>query len=485
MLLSGLFFVATALPLGGIRNSIVKRKPSKRRSQESSLFVTQDIDHFDRTSTRTFQQRYFANATYYKAGGPVFLCVGGEGPALDDTVLYNSVHCSDMTELAPRAGAMMLAIEHRYYGSSVPDKLAGETTTSHLRFLSTEQAIADIAVFHQLMVAQYNLTDAKWVTFGGSYPGMVSGMARLKLPHLIWASVSSSAPWQAKVDMQEYNDVAGNALSLASVGGSAECQTVVVQGHEDIKTILDSNNATAIAALAETFDFCNPDTALGSDEAKKDWAGYGVIEIPAQENDPADTTPGANIESICAILTSTNDSYIERLAQLSSVQNSGCLRSAAPAAMMAPGALLGSSDAYSWPWQTCTEYGYYQTCEVDSSCPYAKGYVTLEDEMSMCQSLFNISAAQVSANIDFSNAIWGGGSPKPSRIYFPNGDVDPWSGLGVNPSPDDNTTEKVLIVSGASHHAWTHPADTIVQQSVADAKLIIQNQVMAWLAEPY
>ena len=69
-----------------------------------------------------------------------------------------------------------------------------------------------------------------------------------------------------------------------------------------------------------------------------------------------------------------------------------------------------------------------------------------------------------------------------SRIYFPNGNVDPWSGLGVRYEP--GPTEPVLMVEGASHHAWTHPADEIHQDTVADAKAKIQAQVLLWLKEP-
>ena len=40
------------------------------------------------------------------------------------------------------------------------------------------------------------------------------------------------------------------------------------------------------------------------------------------------------------------------------------------------------------------------------------------------------------------------------------------------------------MVEGASHHAWTHPADEIHQPTVAQAKEKIQTQVLLWLAEP-
>jgi len=44
------------------------------------------IDHFS-ADPRTYQQRFFLNATFYKPGAPVFLCIGGEGPGLTEDVV--------------------------------------------------------------------------------------------------------------------------------------------------------------------------------------------------------------------------------------------------------------------------------------------------------------------------------------------------------------------------------------------------------------
>ena len=41
-------------------------------------------------------------------------------PPLDGTVLTASVHCNDAVELAPKVGALLVALEHRYYGTSIP-----------------------------------------------------------------------------------------------------------------------------------------------------------------------------------------------------------------------------------------------------------------------------------------------------------------------------------------------------------------------------
>lgn len=135
--------------------------------------------------------RYFYNTTYWKGANsqaPVFLCVGkfcylvtlllpppmpslaqlplhhhpqypfslgGEGPPLDDTVLTDSVHCSDMVELAWQHGALLLALEHRYYGPSTPND---SLETENLRWLNTEQALGDMAHFHSVMSEKFDLT---------------------------------------------------------------------------------------------------------------------------------------------------------------------------------------------------------------------------------------------------------------------------------------------------------------------------------------
>jgi len=58
------------------------------------------------------------------------VCVGGEGPPLDKSVLTSSVHCNDMVELGREVGALLLALEHRFYGYSMP---AEDYSTHSLR----------------------------------------------------------------------------------------------------------------------------------------------------------------------------------------------------------------------------------------------------------------------------------------------------------------------------------------------------------------
>ena len=180
------------------------------------------------------------NDTFWVPGSdaPVFVCVGGEGPALTGAAVVDSEHCSVASQWLSETKALMFAVEHRYYGchnaSACPVTSMKDGQNSGLKYLSSRQALADLSNFHRQAVAKYGLTDAnKWVSFGGSYregnlttcdssvhfdmglftqgactacvAGMLAGWFRLKFPQLIHASIASSAPVQAKVDMTEYN----------------------------------------------------------------------------------------------------------------------------------------------------------------------------------------------------------------------------------------------------------------------------------------
>lgn len=133
--------------------------------------IKQVVDHFDSSNTATFSQRYFVNMTQWDGNGPIFLCVGGEGPPLSVDVLVDSDHCSDMVALSGQLHALTFALEHRYYGPSVPGGF-GNYSTENLQWLTTEQAAKDIQAFIILMNKHYNIpSTSRWVTWGGSYPG--------------------------------------------------------------------------------------------------------------------------------------------------------------------------------------------------------------------------------------------------------------------------------------------------------------------------
>ena len=75
-------------------------------------------------------------------------------------------------------------------------------STKNLKYLSSEQALADLAYFIEGQNNQFGLTGNKWIVFGGSYPGSLAAWFRLKYPHLAYGAVASSAPLLAKINFK-------------------------------------------------------------------------------------------------------------------------------------------------------------------------------------------------------------------------------------------------------------------------------------------
>eukprot|EP00756_Hemistasia_phaeocysticola_P048853 Hpha_TRINITY_DN23262_c0_g1::TRINITY_DN23262_c0_g1_i1::g.30229::m.30229 len=435
-------------------------------------YVTQPLDHFDSSNTRTWQQAYYINDTYFSKGSdaPVFLCVGGEGPPIDGSAVVSSVHCNVAVEWLAETKALMVAVEHRYYGchnmSACPYTAEDKEP---LKWLSSHQAVEDLATAHKHITAEYGLGPSnKWVSWGGSYPGMLASFFRIKHPELVHACVASSAPVIAQVDMPEYNDITAEAYGLSSVGGSPECRTAIATGHARIGELM--NTSQGRTQLSRQFGVSSRD--LETREGQRDFAGNGVAYFPAQGNDPTCTYPGCNIEQICKVMVDTSKGdEVARLAVLSDLQMSSGL-------LAQP---KGLQSLNYWGYQTCTEFGFYQTCEVGSKCFYTQGLYLLPDAMGFCTEEFGIAQDAVPPAIEATNKYYGADHPNATRIFYPNGDVDPWHGLSkLTASPG----LPVLMVSGASHHAWTHPSAPTDQKSVVAARETIRKQVTAWLAEP-
>jgi len=47
-----------------------------------------------------------------------------------------------------------------------------DISTNNLKYLSSEQALADLAYFRVYMSDKLKLAKNKWIAFGGSYPGI-------------------------------------------------------------------------------------------------------------------------------------------------------------------------------------------------------------------------------------------------------------------------------------------------------------------------
>jgi len=339
------------------------------------------------------------------------------------------------------------------------------------------------------ITALYGLPpDTKWVTFGGSYPGMMAGWLRLKYPHLVHASVSSSAPVQAALEMRGYNDVVAASLADADVGGSEACVGAVQAAFAALSTELSTPAGRRrvethfnVCALTHSSEKRQGDEVLKSrlgrlgrlaqpgqhrsdrtapvlrqgNDLSRGQHGSGstggdfplddppnrmelvaaLSEVfPAQSNDPACSLPACDIRAACAVMihpaqpSQPNSSDggaggdsnggassralgatpLERLAALASiafggecvdVDNAAGMRALNTTALPPDYAKGGGDFERSWFWQTCTEFGFYQTCVPGSACPF------LTDPPLLTVRSFTDVCAAVFPGVDFAGVV--------------------------------------------------------------------------------
>jgi hypothetical protein len=208
-------------------------------------WIEQNLDHFNRQNKQTWRMRYFENLEFFQTSGPIFIYVGGEWEITKARLL--SGHMFDM---AKDFNASMFYTEHRYYGKSRPTK---NTSTENLKYLSVDQALADIAHFINSIKATIpGLQESKVFLIGGSYAGSIATWIRQKYPHLVDAVWASSAPLEAKLDFSEFNEVLSESIEI--VGGE-KCLAIFQSAFEKMEKIVESGNYTK---LERNFKLCQP-----------------------------------------------------------------------------------------------------------------------------------------------------------------------------------------------------------------------------------
>lgn len=211
------------------------------------------IDHFPNSSryephtNATFSQKYVFDNTYYKPGGPIFLYIGGE-TSLESR--YSNLQTGIIQILMNATNGLGIILENRYYGQSYP---YNTSTTEELRFLTTEQTIADNAYFAQHVklegvsdAANLTATQRPWILYGGSLAGAQTAFSLVDYEGLLWGGIASSAPVHVVHAYPEWY------LPIQKFGPS-DCTTRINNIIDKMDSLVKQNNTEAIQQLKDIF----------------------------------------------------------------------------------------------------------------------------------------------------------------------------------------------------------------------------------------
>lgn len=412
------------------------------------------IDHFHNEtryephSNGSFNLRYWFDDSHYQPGGPVFVIAAGETDGEDRFPFLSQ---GIVTQLAEAYHGLGVILEHRYYGTSYPFEVV---TPENLRFLSTEQSLADYAYFASNVVfpglEDHDLTASAtpWIAYGGSYAGAQVAFMRKVYPEVFWGAVSSSGVTAAIIDYWNYFEPIRNY-------GPADCidtiQTItdlvdrILIDHPDNHTLHAQlqaaygvsppiNNTDFVSILSNplgSFQSRNWDPAVGSygfraycDNLTSPYPLYrpnnGTGLLPSLVE--ASGYDASNRTLLAALRN--NIGFINGSTPETESSGSSSRRRSTKSKRSSTATTLPKYSGTSWNYQVCTEWGYFMPgSTVPSSIrPLISRLIDMEYSSSFCSSDFGIDTPPDVQQVN----KHGGFNFSYPRVAIIGGTADPW-----------------------------------------------------------
>ncbi|KAK9164386.1 hypothetical protein Syun_005288 [Stephania yunnanensis] len=366
---------------------------------KNELWFDQTLDHFSPYDHRRFNQRYYEFIDHFRVpDGPIFLKICGESSCDGIPNDYTSI-------LAKKFGAAVVSLEHRYYGKSSPFK---SLTTKNLQYLSSKQALFDLAVFRQYYQQSLNEklnrsnVENPWFVFGVSYSGALSAWFRLKFPHLTCGSLASSAVVLAVYNFTEFDKQIGESAG-------PECKTAL----QEITKLVEEKLATDRAAVKALFGAAelqnDGDFLYFVADAAVTAFQYGNPDILCS---PIVKAKKNGKDLVDAYASFVKDYYLGSFGANVRTYDQQQLKKTAVSEY--------SSDRLWW-FQVCTEVAYFQVAPSNDSIRSSR--VDARYHLDLCKNLFGEG---IYPDVDATNIYYGGTRIAGSRIVFTNGSQDPW-----------------------------------------------------------
>ncbi|CAD5228316.1 unnamed protein product [Bursaphelenchus okinawaensis] len=444
-------------------------------------YVTQNWDHFDKDNKETWQNHYQVQSRYHdNSSETVFLLIGGEGTSSPLFVCLDDVNIMTM---AREHKALVIQSEHRFFG---PKEQLFNTTTENYKYLTTEQALEDLAHLIDHVNQEYKFKNPKWVAFGGSYPGTMAALFRIVHPDKTVGNVASSAPLYPKVDFYEYAQVMEKAFNetsphclndIAAAFNELEHKGLSAEGRQEIGKAFHIENFEKTDDLNDiyTVNLAIFDAFQGIVQYTYDGL-YGYRE----------TGGNHTVEYVCEVMAKKQKN-LDKLFEVFNVAHdfnvtvdSSYAEYIAPYLDTSADAKVGIIDMRGWMWLSCYEWGWLQTT---TNSKTFGNTVPIHFYYKICEDMFG---KEVNANLVDSRiqqTLKSYGYPEnfnATNVVLPNGSFDPWSIISSFVTNNKTHTYSV-VTEGAAHCHDMYPPYENEPAGLNTTRAFIEEKVREFL----
>ncbi|KAL9706703.1 hypothetical protein quinque_010221 [Culex quinquefasciatus] len=396
--------------------------PSKRIVVEN--FFTTRIDHFDPQNTAEWTLRYLAVTDYYQPGGPILIWLGGNAPIQPYMVDESSL----IYDMAREMHGAVIAFESRFYGQSW---VTSDTSTENLRFLNTDQILADLAEFVTYLRREVTRNENAHVLVSGvGYGGSLATWFRVRYPHLADAAWSSGGLHNALMDFQEFAEAWGQTLIDH---GSQECYNEIFVAFHVMQNLIDAGREEI---LHERLNLC---TEIDTED-RLQVQFFFITMMTSIELYTLGTLNLDSFSEVCNDLTGVDaptalDSFADWFNNKFHAQDDCAVID--PDTFIdwlrdddwySPFVQMGARQIF---YQECTEFGWFLTTDSDQQ-PFGNR-VTVDAYSELCTRVFGdwISFESIYRGTQRANNRFGALSPNVNNIHFTNGGEDPFRMLSI------------------------------------------------------
>ncbi|KHN77544.1 Putative serine protease F56F10.1 [Toxocara canis] len=450
----------------GYHNAVGRSASVKLAFPEvQEFYITQVLDHLNSSDARTWQQRVQYNPQFYNNSNIAFVMIGGESMIAEKWL--GNVNVS-MMKMAKKFGAAAFHLEHRFFGQSRPFPTM---TTEALAYCTTEQALADLAEFIRQMNIKYNFKNARWVTFGGSYP---------EYSMVVEQVFNETDP----VCHDQVRDAIAHIqkIMLTTAGRQQLNQAFNLQPPFDDSNITPLSLQNFMSNLYGMFQGVVQYTYDGRDQ-------FTMGDLNVRKLCDAVTKMPANkpLQQIRAVMDFLNTFYPHTGSCVGNVSTCTFANSYDEIIKVYGNVTYDESTDIAawrgWMWLCCNEIGFLQT--TDGGKNIFGEMVPLNFYVDMCTDLFGptVKIDQIASRNDIAQEYYGGADHyKATNVILPNGSLDPWHALGTY--IEDKPTHKIpLLINGTAHCADMYPAYPNEPKALEAARQTIEDEVAYYIQQ--